>query len=234
MREKILLIEDDRQIGELLKDQVELLGYALVVETDGAAGLTCALAEPFVLVLLDLNLPSLGGMEICQRLKRSKPDLPVIMLTARGSEIDRVLGLELGADDYVVKPFSVAELSARIKARLRARKVEPGGSGEVFGPLQIDHEKRRVIKNGVPIEVTNLEFDLLALLSSAPGRAFSRDELLDKLWGVTADVYENNPTSVIAKLRKKIEDVPSDPKFIKTVWGFGYKFVDRSELESEN
>lgn len=225
MRERILLIEDDRQIAELLTEQVESLGYSLEVRTDGAEGLECALAERFVLVLLDLNLPSLGGMEICQRLKSVRPDVPIIMLTARGSEMDRVLGLELGADDYVVKPFSVAELSARIKARLRDRKLEAPTSGDTFDSLRIDHAKRLVLKNDVPVELTNLEYDFLVLLASSPGRPFSREELLEKLWGVSTDVYENNPTSIVAKLRKKIEDVPSDPKFIKTVWGFGYKFT---------
>ncbi len=231
MREQILLIEDDRQIAELLKEQIESLGYSLVVHSDGAEGLACAIKDPFVLVLLDVNLPSLGGLEICQRIKAVKGELPIIMLTARGSEMDRVLGLELGADDYMVKPFSVPELGARIKARLRGKKVEPASESDVFGPLSIDYQKRRVVKNGTTIELTNLEFDLLALLATSPGRPFSRDELLEKLWGVSTDVYENNPTSVIAKLRKKIEDVPSDPKFVKTVWGFGYRFIERSELE---
>lgn len=239
MRERILLIEDDQHIRELLTDQIDMLGYDLETATDGATGLSRALGEDFALILLDVNLPKLGGLEICKQVKQTRPHVPIIMLTARGAELDRVLGLELGADDYVVKPFSVAELNARIKARLRSRSASSGslptvGSRDTavltFGTLSIDPAKRRVTKSGQEVELTTLEFDLLLFLAERPGRPFSRQELLEQLWGVSSEVYDNNPTAIVTKVRKKIEDVPGEPRFIKTVWGFGYKFADSSDF----
>ena len=235
-RKSILLIEDDPQIQALLAEQVDLLGYDLAVANDGLLGLKKALDEEHALVLLDVNLPSLGGIEICRKIRDEKPDQPLIMVSARGSELDKVLGLQLGADDYIVKPFSVAELAARIQARLRrqaqqlsAVPVSPSTSATVvLGDFEISPERREVKKKGILLTLTALEFDLLHFFAANPGVVFSREQLLDKVWNVHTSAYENSPTACINRLRKKIEDDPANPKHLLTVWGVGYRFAGES------
>lgn len=231
-RQRILLVEDDPQIRNLLAEQVEMLGFDLVSASDGESGMKLALAEHFALMLLDVNLPRIGGIEICRTVKAAKPAMPIIIVSARGEELDKVLGLQLGADDYVVKPFSVAELVARIQARLRSvtvatKSLKPAdGTIASFEGITIDLSKRTIVKDGVDAGLTALEFDLLALLVSHQGVAFSRAELLQKLWGVESEVYESSPTPVVTRLRKKVEADPAKPRLILTVWSVGYKFSD--------
>ena len=233
-RGRILLVEDDPHIREMISDQIEMLGFDLATISDGAQGLERALGESFALVLLDVNLPSLGGLEVCRRLKERKPETPVIILSARGAELDKVLGLQLGADDYVVKPFGVQELAARIQARLRTTRIQELGSSQKvhgtiarFDDVEIDVAKRLVRKSGKPVQLTALELDLLLLLISEPGVPFSRADLLSRLWGVTSEVYENSPTPIVTRLRKKLENHPASPTYVLTVWSIGYKFTDQ-------
>jgi DNA-binding response OmpR family regulator len=180
----------------------------------------------------------LNGFEVCKRIRAENRYTPILMLTAKSEELDKVLGLELGADDYLTKPFSVRELTARIKAlfrRLEADKAKAGESAKrdelVYGELAIALEKRKVTLAGQPVELTAKEFDLLARFASHPGRAYSRQELLDLVWGHQFDGYDHTVNSHINRLRSKIEKNPADPKFIQTVWGVGYRFVEPEELE---
>jgi two-component system alkaline phosphatase synthesis response regulator PhoP len=182
-----------------------------------------------------LMLPGLDGQEVCRRLREKKSAVPILMLTARSEEIDRVLGLELGADDYVTKPFSVRELMARVKALLRrARSVREGGdagpSHARIGALELDFEKRKVTLEGRVVELTAKEFDLLGLFMSNPGRVYSRADLLSLVWGYRFEGYEHTVNSHINRLRGKIENDPGDPRYLKTVWGVGYRFAEASEL----
>lgn len=245
-RQRILLIEDDEGMRELVRAHIEYLGFDLDFAADGMAGLEKALGEEYALILLDLNLPRLGGHEVCKQLRKEKPLVPVIMLTARGEEIDKVLGLELGADDYLTKPFSVPELTARINARLRIAKITGRAStavettagapehrpGELlrFGDLQIDLFRRRVTVASAEVQLTPKEFDLLAFLGSNPGRPFSREELLSEVWGFANFSYEGNVNALITRLRKKIEPDAENPTYIRTVWGVGYRMAERNEL----
>ncbi len=252
MSKKILLIEDDESIRELVEVNIRYLGYDVDYAADGEAGLALALDNDYALVILDLNLPKLGGMEVCQQLRRKKELTPVIMLSARSSELDRVLGLELGADDYLTKPFSVPELMARIKVRLKHSSREgsnassssnpivsskPSGQSVVeqtelilCGDLVVDAIKRKVLLRGEPVVLTAKEFDVLLFLMQHPGRPFTRDELLSSVWGLSAYGYENNVNGLITRLRRKIEENPSEPRYLKTVWGIGYRFVEEEEL----
>lgn len=251
MTKKILLIEDDESIRELVEVNIRYLGYDVDYAADGEAGLELALANEYALVILDLNLPKLGGMEVCQQLRRKKELTPVIMLSARSSELDRVLGLELGADDYLTKPFSVPELMARIKVRLKHSSREGGGASRTDNPvvsakpsgtsieqvelilcgdLVVDAVKRKVLLRGEAVVLTAKEFDVLLFLMQHPGRPFTRDELLSSVWGLSAYGYENNVNGLITRLRRKIEENPSEPRYLKTVWGIGYRFVEAEEL----
>ena len=181
-------------------------------------------------------LPGMDGLEICKRLREQKPRVPILMLTAKSEEIDKVLGLELGADDYLTKPFSIRELIARVKAILR-RTQDQGNvaMGRVqptelaYDGLAIDLDKRRVTVEGTPVELTAKEFDLLALFASHPGKPFNREQLLNQVWGYSFSGYEHTVNSHINRLRSKIETDPSEPKFILTVWGFGYRFMDQED-----
>jgi two-component system alkaline phosphatase synthesis response regulator PhoP len=200
--------------------------------------LNMATEEEFGLVVLDIMLPDLDGFEICRRLRSEEPYVPILMLTSKSEEMDRVLGLELGADDYLTKPFSIRELIARVKAIFRRVEsiASQSGNGEVkgilrIGELEIDVEKRKISLAGKPIELTVKEFDLLKLFSSNPGRAYSRELLLSMVWGYQFDGYDHTVNSHINRLRAKIEDDPANPKFIKTVWGYGYRFAEPEELQ---
>jgi DNA-binding response OmpR family regulator len=224
---RVLIIEDDPNVSEVVARYLEREGYQVETVDDGAVGLARALADPPDLVVLDLMLPSLGGLEVCRQLRAAAP-VPVIMLTARGEETDRITGLELGADDYVAKPFSPRELTARVKAVLRRAA---GAMSDVqdeervlhFGPLAVDVVTHEARVDGQLVSLTAKEFDLLAHLMRHPRRAFRREELLEDVWGFT---YGDTSTVTvhIRRLREKIEVDPSAPQHVCTVWGVGYRF----------
>lgn len=241
---KILVVEDDWSIGGLIQDTLVEAGYGCTLEADGLEGLRLALSDKFDLVLLDLNLPSLSGLDICEQIKAQKPHLPVLILTARTSESDVVAGLEKGADDYVAKPFRPRELLARVRTRLkeRTRKViaglkaqeaaTPTNSAELIriGEVEIDAERMRVTKSGALIDLSAREFDFLFLLASHAGRPFSRNVLLQELWDSEVEEYKSNISVFVSRLRRKIEADPDNPKYLLTVHGVGYRFVEAHEL----
>lgn len=232
MTRHILVIEDNQDLAQLVKIHLQDLSYHVDLAHDGLAGLTMADARPYDLVILDLMLPGLDGMEICRHL-RSKPIYtPILMLTSKSSELDRILGLEIGADDYVTKPFSIKELMARVKAiirrveKMQAPALEKNSAVLRAGTLLIDSTKRTVHRNEVALELTAKEFDLLLHFARHPGRVYTRAQLLDTVWGYGHDGYEHTVNSHINRLRAKIEEDPSRPHYILTVWGVGYKFVE--------
>ena len=236
----ILLIEDDPNIAELLEIHLSDLGYELVGARDGLRGLERFGDQEYALVILDLMLPKLDGLEVCKRIRAENKYTPILMLTSKSEELDKVLGLELGADDYLTKPFSIRELIARIKAIFRRieadeEKVADSSASKelIYGDLAIYVEKRKVMLAGQSVELTAKEFDLLVRFASNPGRAYSRQELLDLVWGYQFDGYDHTVNSHINRLRSKIEMDPSSPKYIKTVWGVGYSFVEAEELIDE-
>lgn len=233
MRQKILLIEDDPDIGKLLEIHLEDMELELDSATDGKNGLQKALANDYELVILDINLPRLDGLEVLKGIRTEKKSLPVLMLSAKSEEFDKVLGLELGADDYMTKPFSIRELMARIKSiRRRTSSIIEDNEKDVrqtyfdFGGLKIDTEKRKVVLHEQILDLTAKEFDLLALFASNPGKAFSREVLLNKVWGYNFAGYEHTVNSHINRLRAKVEKDPANPKIIITVWGIGYKITE--------
>jgi len=236
---RILLVEDDGDIADLLSLHLHDEGYEVEVVTDGDRGLERALHEAFDLVVLDIMLPGTDGFDICRRLQQEKRHLPILMVTAKTEEVDKVLGLELGADDYITKPFSIREVLARVKAIFRRIEVDresrdDADSGPIeLGRLRIEPAKRKVIVDGEPADLTTKEFDLLHLFARNPGRAFSRQELLDEVWGYQYSGYSHTVNTHINRLRNKIEPQPSDPTYVKTVWGVGYRFVEADELTDD-
>ncbi|MDA0746642.1 MAG: response regulator transcription factor [bacterium] len=235
MSEKILIIEDDIDIADLVDIHLQDLNYPLDRATDGKTGLAMALSDEYLLVILDLMLPELDGLEVCKRIRAEKPNLPILMLTSKSEEFDKVLGLEIGADDYVTKPFSIREFIARVKALIRrTTENEPTATDQKilsFAELTIDLENRKVTLANERIELTAKEFDLLALFASNPGRTYSRERLLDMVWEYRFTGYNHTVNSHINRLRTKIERNPSQPVFIRTVWGVGYRFAERKELD---
>ncbi|MBU2901954.1 response regulator transcription factor [Maribacter dokdonensis] len=224
---RILIIEDDPEIIKLLELHLSDVSYETTMAMDGDEGLQLALQNDYELILLDLTLPSLDGVEVCRRLRSTK-NTPVIMLTAKSEEIDRVLGLEIGADDYMTKPFSIRELLARIKAVLRrtndtGKKQEDTSIISAEG-LTIDIDKRKVVVDDYKIELSPKEFELLVLMASNPGRNYTRTELLNMIWGYNFEGYEHTVNSHINRLRAKIESDMANPTYILTTWGVGYKF----------
>lgn len=223
----ILIIEDDPEIIKLLEIHLTDLIYTTSKVMDGEQGLNMALEHDYDLILLDLTLPTMDGVEICKTLRSSK-NTPIIMLTAKSEEIDRVLGLEIGADDYITKPFSIRELLARIKAVLRRTNIketkEENTSSITAEGLQIDIEKRKVLLEEQKIELSPKEFELLVLMASNPGRNYTRTELLNIIWGYNFEGYEHTVNSHINRLRAKIESDMANPNYILTTWGVGYKF----------
>ncbi len=234
---KVLIIEDDPDIGNLLEMHLKDLQLNLDRSEDGENGLKKALENEYELVILDLMLPKMNGMDVCKKIREKKKSLPILMLTAKSEEFDKVLGLELGADDFITKPFSIRELIARIKAIIRRVNavIEEQNASDVkelnFGGLNINLEKRRVQLEGRIVELTAKEFDLLALFAANPGKAYTRENLLNIVWGYQFTGYEHTVNSHINRLRAKIEKDPSDPKYIKTVWGVGYKFADYEDFD---
>ena len=231
--ERILVVEDDRDIAHLTAINLEDVGYQVETATDGDEGLELALSGRFELVVLDLMLPGVDGLEICRRVRGERPATLVLMLTAKTSEIDRVLGLEIGADDYLNKPFSMRELQARVKALLRRKVLLSSGASAGDAPvmtiqdLTVDVDAREVRLAGDPVHLTTREFDLLVQFARNPGRVYTRTQLLDLVWGYGYDGYEHTVNSHINRLRAKIERDPANPVFIQTVWGVGYKFGPR-------
>jgi DNA-binding response OmpR family regulator len=223
---KILLVEDEKDMVTGLKFNLEARDYAVIVAYDGETGYQKALEEQPDLVILDLMLPKLNGYEVCKSLKKEIPDLPIIMLTAKSQEVEIVTGLEIGADDYITKPFSVLELLARIKSLFR--RIKSGSEiPEVhrFGNLEVNFKKYEARKKGKPIKLSPREYELLKWFIEREGEIISRDELLNQVWGY--DSFPNTRTidTHIAKLRHKIEDNPEEPKLIVTIHGIGYKFL---------
>jgi len=223
---KILIVEDEPNMVSGLRDNFEFEGYQVITAGDGVAGLERALAESPDLVILDVMMPRMSGLDVCKQLKSKRPSMPIIMLTARGQEVDKVVGLELGADDYVTKPFSIRELLARVKAVLRRA---PSGSKNhekyTFGDVEVNLRSCQVSRKGKELDFSSKEFDLLKYFLNHQGETLSRDRLLEEVWG-----YDHFPTTRtvdahIVRLRQKLEARPEDPRFILTVHGTGYKFV---------
>ena len=232
---RILVVEDDRDIGSLVAMHLQDAGAEVVLCHDGDEGLEKALGGGFELLILDLMLPGTDGLEIYRRVRSMERYTPILMLTARSAEMDRVLGLEMGADDYLTKPFSVRELVARVKAiGRRMAQTNDSAAGEeqvVRGSLCLDRRQRTVELEGRRVELTAREFDLLWHFATHPGQVFTRTQLLDSVWGYSHDGYEHTVNSHINRLRSKIEMDPSSPRFVLTVWGVGYRFASGSELE---
>ena len=229
MADQILVVEDDKKTASLIKLYLEREGFQTVIAYDGGQALELAERHQPIFIILDLMLPVLDGWEVCRRLRQSS-NVPILMLTARGEEIDRVSGLTLGADDYVVKPFSPRELVARVKAILRRGRLEAPGQEKIlsFEGLTLDLEKHKVIIEGRPVLLTPHEFKLLQTLVATPGKVFSREELLDRLYPRSGATVIDRVVDVhIGKLRQKIEKDPSDPRYILTVRGIGYQFAER-------
>ena len=223
----ILVVEDELRIAGLVRDYLEHAGFEVVVATDGDAALSSARGSRPDLVVLDLGLPGRDGLDVTRELRRSS-NVPIVMLTARGDESDRIVGLELGADDYIVKPFSPKELVARVRAVLRRTAGGALGSREVLraAGVEVDLPRMRVTVEGRPVELTPTEFDLLATLVREPGRVFTRGQLLDAIRGVAFESYERAVDAHVKNLRKKIEQAPGAPRYILTVHGIGYRFAD--------
>jgi DNA-binding response OmpR family regulator len=237
-RETVLVIEDDRDLAHLLELHLADIGLAADCAYNGDVGLQKATEGAYVLVVLDLMLPGTDGITICRRLRRRDTYIPIMMVTARSQEIDKILGLEIGADDYITKPFSPGELAARVKALLRRTRnltygVPADGSHETIriGELVIDVQKHRVHLGGSEVNLTAKEFDLLTYFARHPGQAFSREQLLDHVWHYRHDGYNHTVNSHINRLRSKIENDPSKPRYIMTVWGYGYRFAEPQEIE---
>jgi two-component system alkaline phosphatase synthesis response regulator PhoP len=225
-RAKILVVEDEPAMVAGLRDNFEFEGYEVITAQDGIEGLQRALEESPDLVVLDVMMPRMSGLEVCKQLRNKRASLPIIMLTARGQEIDKVVGLELGADDYVTKPFSIRELLARVKSVLRRTAALPRDKEQhSFADVQVDLRRCRVVRSGKALDISSKEFDLLKYFICHPGETLSRDRLLEDVWG-----YENYPTTRtvdthLVRLRQKLEPDPEQPQYFLTVHGTGYRFV---------
>jgi DNA-binding response OmpR family regulator len=229
----VLVIEDDTDIASLISMHLSDNGFEVQIENRGDAGLVAFKGGTFDLVVLDLMLPGVDGLTLCREMRVENSYVPILMLTAKSTELDRVLGLEMGADDYLTKPFSVPELIARVKALFRrvdafsARQAKSAADPVIEkNDLTINVEKRLVLLEGKEIGLTTREFDLLYFLASHPGRVYSRIQLLDKVWGYNHSGYEHTVNTHINRLRAKIEKEPAKPFYVQTVWGVGYKFVE--------
>lgn len=234
---KILIVEDDNDIARLVQLQLRDIGYDSDIIDNGAKALE-RLGEPhdYDMLILDIMLPDCDGLSICQKVRESNQQTPILMLTARSSEYDRVLGLDTGADDYLTKPFSFMELSARVKALFRRSGAQSESTEKKpqmieLGDLFIDLRSRRVTVSGKQVELTAREFDLLTHFAMNPGQVFTRTQLLKDVWGYHHDGYEHTVNTHINRLRNKIERQPDDPDFILTVWGVGYQLQNPSEQQ---
>jgi len=233
---RVLIIEDDDRIIDLISMHLSDLGFETEHAKEGPLGLKKALENEHDLIVLDLTLPKLDGFEVCKRIRDRNKQVPLLMLTARSEELDKVLGLELGADDYITKPFGIREFIARVKALMRRVEVDRKRSMDEteveileYESLAVNCTYRTVQVDGKRIDLTNKEYDLLELLARNPGRAFNRQQLLDTVWGYQYEGYNHTVNSHINRLRSKIEDDPSNPKYVQTLWGYGYRFMDGGE-----
>lgn len=230
----ILIVEDDTDLSELIKIQLSDLNFIIEQSFNGIEALNKAQNQPYSLIILDIMLPGMDGLEICKNIRSKDSNTPILMLTAKAEEVDKIMGLEFGADDYLTKPFSIRELTARVKALLRrsegSSKVDESIHENIeFDKLVIYPNKRIVELESNQLELTSKEFDLLLLFAKNPGRAYSRQQLLDIVWGYQYSGYSHTVNSHINRLRSKIENDPSNPEYIKTVWGVGYRFTELSE-----
>ena len=229
---KLLIIEDDRDLAQIIRINMQDLGFEVEAVHDGMRGLEKARTGEFNFIILDIQLPGLIGFDICQRLRAEGVNTPILMLTSRSDELDKIVGLETGADDYLTKPFSIRELQARVRAiqRRAETRINPSTNAQSkaisIGGLEIDPEKARVTLNGHEISLTAKEFQLLEHFARHPGRVFNRDQLLESIWGYGYEGYEHTVNTTINRLRNKIEEDLSNPRFILTVRGLGYKFAD--------
>lgn len=222
---RVLVVDDDHHIGELLTMHLEDMGLKVTHASDGLRGLELGLTDSYDLIMLDVMLPGKDGVEICRELRKNNIHAAILMLTFKGDEVDKILGLEIGADDYVTKPFSIREVCARVKALLRRSGADTEKKEEKIElkELTVDPRAREVTVKGSLVELTSTEFDLLLYLAKSAGRAFSREQLLTAVWGYTSSAYEHTVNTHINRLRTKIEPDPANPTFIQTVWGVGYK-----------
>ncbi|HXY47870.1 MAG TPA: response regulator transcription factor [Terriglobales bacterium] len=223
---RILIVEDEPNMVAGLRDNFEYEGYEVITAPDGMAGLERALNEAPDLVILDVMMPRMSGLDVCKQLRAKRPALPVIMLTARGQEVDKVVGLELGADDYITKPFSIRELLARVKAVLRRSQNLPQEQDRhVFGDIEVNLRSCQVSRGGKALDFSSKEFELLKYFLHHRGEALTRDRLLEEVWGYDRFPSTRTVDAHIVRLRQKIEPKPEEPRFILTVHGTGYKFV---------
>jgi DNA-binding response OmpR family regulator len=227
MPQHILVVEDDRRIADVVAKNLEAAGFACTLSHDGGLALADFERLRPDLVVLDLGLPGVDGLQITRRLRRDS-EVPILILTARTSESDKLIGLEVGADDYLTKPFSTSELVARVRALLRRSTGALRDKVLELGALRIDPARRSVERDGEPVAITTLEFDLLYFLASRPGRVFSREALMEHVWGSDRLVDDRSIDSLVSRLRRKLEPDVSRPRFIQTVWGAGYRFAEPS------
>jgi len=233
----ILIVEDNTDLLNLLKINLADEGYKIITAQDGLNALEMYYNQQPDLIILDIMLPKMDGFDVCKAIRKENRFIPILMLTAKAEEVDKVLGFEIGADDYMTKPFSVREFLARIKAIFRRIQVNLNGNdqqGQVleFDDLVLDTDKRKVTLAADTIELTSKEYDLLYLFFSNPGKSYSREELLNTVWGYSYEGYSHTVNSHINRLRSKIEDDPSNPHYIRTVWGVGYRFADSEESKN--
>ena len=235
MTDSVLIVEDDLDIADLIKVNLHEIGIECAHEADGTRALTTALNRDYSLLMLDIMLPGMSGLDICHTVRQRKPEQAILMLTAKNSETDRVLGLELGADDYMIKPFSVRELQARVRSQLRkvhllaqsASTLSAPDDTITVGKLRISEQTHTASLDSTTIDLTATEFDLLAFFARHPGQVFTREQLLESVWGYNHCGYEHTVNSHINRLRAKIEIDASKPSIIQTVWGVGYKLASQ-------
>lgn len=227
---RVIIIEDEQDIAELIQIHLEEMECQTLHFRDGLKGYQYALENNFDALILDVNLPSMSGIDICKQLRASSIKSPILMLTARSEEADKILGLEIGADDYLTKPFSVRELAARVKALLRRVQIDTTQDKDLRSihvkDLEINPKIRKVTLRGTRIELTPKEFELLYLLASNPGVTYDRSDLLNQVWGYDFEGYEHTVNSHINRLRAKVERDPAKPDYVLTTWGVGYRFTD--------
>ncbi len=233
MSNGMLAIEDDSSVQVALEEVARELGLPFQTSNDGRKGLEAAQAEDFKVVVLDLGLPSIGGVEICKKLRAAKPFQPIVILTSRADELSRVLGLELGADDYVTKPFTLPELSARIRSILRRIEIysKPENLSDdivTVGDLTLNLRRREILKRGQPVDLSPTEFEVVAYLFANLGSVVSRDELIQNVWGYQCTGFDPTVTTYLSRIRRKLEDDPDAPRYVTTIRGVGYRFGDTS------
>jgi len=232
MKKKVLIVEDDVNISELVAIHLRDLDFDVDFAYDGQEGLLKANNFPYQIIILDIMLPKMDGFEVCRKIRQDQNNTPILMLTSKSEEIDKVVGLEMGADDYLTKPFSVRELIARVKAILRRSEIVKSADNSAvelnFGNLKINKDKRFTEIIGKRIELSPKEFDLLYLLCSNPGATYSREQLLNEVWGYEFSGYEHTVNSHINRLRAKIETNMNEPEYILTTWGVGYRFSEKA------